>query len=182
MIDSKKEVSNKDSWRPCSNCKTPISLGSKYWVCSVSTCNRKRGSLVFCSVNCWDAHVPLMGHRSAWAEERWAPATKEPDLAKGTEEKPNSRRIMMGAAPKATGGRSSEFGRGDDDDALSARPPDEILIVASKVKAYIKARSGMNTSAGVMEELSDKVRALCDEAMIHAQKNERKTVLDRDFL
>jgi len=63
---------------------------------------------------------------------------------------------------------------------LAPPPPDEILVVASKVKAYINARSGLNTSAGVMEALSDKIRVLCDLAIRSAQQHERKTVLDRD--
>jgi histone H3/H4 len=63
---------------------------------------------------------------------------------------------------------------------LDPRPPDEVLVVASKVKAYIRARSGMNTSAGVMDALSEQVRKLCDDAIRTAMKNDRKTVLDRD--
>lgn len=57
----------------------------------------------------------------------------------------------------------------------------DILIVASKLKAYIKAKSDMSTSADVMEILSDKVRNLCDRAMDSARQNGRKTVMSRDF-
>lgn len=60
-------------------------------------------------------------------------------------------------------------------------PPKEILVVVSKLKAYIKARSDMNTSDTCMEVLSDRVRALCDEAIEMARKAGRKTVMDRDF-
>jgi hypothetical protein len=60
-------------WRTCSNCKKPIHHGQLYQVCSVSTCNRKRSSLVFCSVDCWDAHLPDANHRQAWAVEERAP-------------------------------------------------------------------------------------------------------------
>lgn len=60
-------------------------------------------------------------------------------------------------------------------------PPKEILVVASKLKAYIRARSEMNTSDGVMDVLSDRLRALCDEAIEMARKAGRKTVMDRDF-
>ena len=56
----------------------------------------------------------------------------------------------------------------------------DVLIVASKLKAYIKG-SGMSTSANVMPKLSDIVRKLCDEAIENAQKDGRKTVMDRDF-
>ncbi|MBM4370802.1 MAG: hypothetical protein FJ098_04065 [Deltaproteobacteria bacterium] len=61
------------AWKRCSTCRNPIPPGARYWVCSVSTCNRKRTGLFFCSPPCWDAHVPLMNHRDAWAEERRAP-------------------------------------------------------------------------------------------------------------
>ena len=57
----------------------------------------------------------------------------------------------------------------------------EVLIVASKVKAYIKAKSGMNTSASVMSVLSDRIRLLCDRAIEIAGADGRKTVMDRDF-
>jgi hypothetical protein len=61
-------------WRVCSNCKKPIRYSQIYWICSVSTCNRKRTGLVFCTIGCWDAHLPLANHRSAGAEQAQAPA------------------------------------------------------------------------------------------------------------
>ncbi|MCD6122622.1 MAG: NFYB/HAP3 family transcription factor subunit [Spirochaetales bacterium] len=57
----------------------------------------------------------------------------------------------------------------------------EILIVASKVKSYIKSKAGMNTSASVADTLSAKVRELCDQAIESAKKAKRKTVMDKDF-
>ena len=66
-----------DLWRRCSSCKKPILFRAKYWVCNVSTCNRKRTGLAFCDVSCWDAHVPMMNHRDSWAEERKAPSREE---------------------------------------------------------------------------------------------------------
>lgn len=57
----------------------------------------------------------------------------------------------------------------------------EVLIVASKVKAYIKDKAGMNCSASVVDGLSDKVRALCDEAIENAKAAKRKTVQDKDI-
>ena len=56
----------------------------------------------------------------------------------------------------------------------------EVMVIASKVKAYIKA-SGLNTSASVMSVLTDKVSAMCDQAVASAKNDGRKTVLDRDF-
>ena len=56
----------------------------------------------------------------------------------------------------------------------------EILIVVSKMKKYIRDRSGMNTSDAVANALGDHVRAVCDEAIRAAARDGRKTVLDRD--
>lgn len=58
----------------------------------------------------------------------------------------------------------------------------EILIVVSKLKAYIAARSDLSTSADVMEKLSDHLRNLCDKAITNARNSGRKTVMARDFL
>jgi hypothetical protein len=57
----------------------------------------------------------------------------------------------------------------------------EVLVVASKVKGYIRTKSTMNTSATVLDVLTEKVRQLCDSAIAKAQAEGRKTVLDRDF-
>jgi len=57
----------------------------------------------------------------------------------------------------------------------------EVLVVASKVKGLIRESSGMNTSAAVMDILSEKVRSLCLQAVEKAKQEGRKTVMDRDF-
>ncbi len=57
----------------------------------------------------------------------------------------------------------------------------EVLVVASKVKAYIKTSGDMKTSGSVLEVLSDRIRQLCDQAIETARSDGRKTVLDRDF-
>jgi hypothetical protein len=57
----------------------------------------------------------------------------------------------------------------------------EVLVVASKIKGYIKAHGEMKTSAGVLDALSDRLRAMCDQAIESARSDGRKTVLDRDF-
>ena len=57
----------------------------------------------------------------------------------------------------------------------------EVLIVVSKIKKYIKAKSGMNTSDGIIEALSEQVRAACDEAIRRAGEGGRRTVMARDF-
>ncbi|MBW2542836.1 MAG: hypothetical protein JRF15_12150 [Deltaproteobacteria bacterium] len=70
-------MSDETGWRRCSACKHPIERGATYWVCSVSTCNRKRTGLVFCSVTCWEVHLPGANHRESWAEERTAPMASD---------------------------------------------------------------------------------------------------------
>jgi histone H3/H4 len=57
----------------------------------------------------------------------------------------------------------------------------EVLVVASKIKAYIKDKGDMKTSANVLEVLSDRLRSMCDKAIESARSDGRKTVLDRDF-
>ncbi len=57
----------------------------------------------------------------------------------------------------------------------------EVLVVASKVKGYIRQKSEMKTSASVLEALSNRIRSMCDQAMENARNDGRKTVLDRDF-
>ena len=56
----------------------------------------------------------------------------------------------------------------------------EVLVVASKIKSYIKEKGGMNTSGAVPEELSKRVLALLDKAVENAKADGRKTVMDRD--
>lgn len=157
-------------FRVCSTCRKPIAFSARYYRCSVSTCNRPRTALYFCSVPCWDAHVPEARHRDAWAEETRAP-TREAWQAEQAaqlsteatvEEKPKGERKIV----------SRE---------AASDVPHEALIVVSKLKAYIRARSGFNTSDGVMDMLSDHLRRLCDLAIDNASVDNRKTVLDRDF-
>lgn len=57
----------------------------------------------------------------------------------------------------------------------------EVLVVASKVKNYIKDKGEMKTSSSVLSALSDRIRSMCDEAIESARSDGRKTVLDRDI-
>lgn len=57
----------------------------------------------------------------------------------------------------------------------------EILVVVSKLKNYIREKSSMNTSGGVAEVLSERIRQLCDRAIENARQDGRKTVMDRDL-
>tara|TARA_Y100000780_G_scaffold232595_1_gene268846 strand:+ start:152145 stop:152465 length:321 start_codon:yes stop_codon:yes gene_type:complete len=102
-----------------------------------------------------------MNHKSAWAEEEKAPYESYSD-----ERSP--RRRIVASKPSV-------------EKKVSSNLPQDILIVVSKMKNYIKAKSDMNTSADVADKLSDVVRAFCDEAIEEAQKEGRKTVMGRDF-
>lgn len=57
----------------------------------------------------------------------------------------------------------------------------EVLVVTSKVKNYIRSKAEMNTSGNVPPALSDIIRRLCDQAVERARSDGRKTVMDRDF-
>jgi hypothetical protein len=171
-------------WRRCSSCKAPIAFGVTYWVCNVSTCNQKRTGLAFCTVSCWDAHLSVVRHRESWALEKRAPS--EAEWRKTAEGAPA--RVLRLATPAPAPRRESAertprriLPASGHSTPSRVEPPREILIVASKLKDYIRARSGMNTSDGALEPLSDAVRRLCDQAIRKAAAAERKTVLARDF-
>ena len=57
----------------------------------------------------------------------------------------------------------------------------EVLCVVSKTKKYIKDKGGMNTSASATLALTEIIEKCCDQAIENANKDGRKTVLDRDF-
>jgi hypothetical protein len=179
-------------WLLCSACRKAIRFGSTHWVCSVSTCNRDRTRLVFCSVSCWDSHVATLRHRDAWAVEARAPSRGEG--ARDEPAEPAARAPAPAAIPAAPAARPL---------APSAPPPpapaggsvtahaggpalsnhydhDDVLVVVSKVKKYIRDRGGMNTSDAVAEALGAHVRKVCDDAIRNAVRDGRKTVLDRD--
>ena len=160
-------------WRRCSACKKPIDFGVLYWVCSVSTCNRKRTGLVFCSVSCWEVHLPVARHREAWAEERTAPSEAQARASAAASSAPGPKREPRRIIPAQPVQRAVA---NETDDV-----PQEILIVASRLKAYIQASAGFNVSDRVLGPLSTIVRKVCDEAIRNARRDERKTVLERDI-
>lgn len=153
-----------NQWRKCSSCKKSIAFGAKYYVCSVSTCNSQRTGYVFCSVPCFEVHLPSARHKDAAAIESFAPK-REPTR---TIVKPGA------SAPAAVSASSSSS-------SAKSTMPREVLIIASRLKEYIQARADMNTSQSVMDVLSDYVRVTCDRAIDNARADGRKTVMDRDF-
>lgn len=170
-------MSAENQWRRCSACKKPIPFGSVHWVCNVSTCNRARTALAFCSVSCWEVHLPVAKHRQAWAVEMTAPGRAQAAVGASLE-----------GVEKATSGASAVEGR-EKRRILPATPvaaskpsvPHEVLIVASRLKEYVRLRSGFNTSERVLEPLSEIVRRVCDRAMENAEREGRKTLLERDI-
>lgn len=154
-------------WRKCSSCKKEISFGAKYFVCSVSTCNNERTGYVFCSIACFETHLPGARHRDAGAIEKVAPTKAQ---AQGDTRAPA--RILIKSPAASTSSQAS---------STKAAAPQEVLIIASRLKEYIQVRSDFNTSASVMDVLSDHVRILCDRAIENARADGRKTVMDRDF-
>ena len=147
-------------WRKCGTCKKEIIWGSTYQQCSVSSCRK----FAYCSVDCWAVHDSVMGHMSAAATEERAPS-------KDSENTPK-RRLIVSSSPSSPNSSAGQT-RGSVDL--------DVLIVASKLKKYVKDRHDLNTSANVMDRLSDLVRSLVDDAVIRARQEGRKTLMDRDF-
>lgn len=118
-------------WKPCSSCKKEIGFNTKYYECSVSTCTGSRTGYVFCSVQCWERHVPGAKHRDAAAVEKKSPTQAEFDKSL---EVPapvgGQRRIIASSTPSVS--------------AALKKDENEILVVVSKVKAYIKSQADMN--------------------------------------
>lgn len=182
-----------ERWRRCSACKNDIALSAVYWVCSVSTCNRVRTALVFCSVDCWEIHLPTERHREAWAVEKRAP--KVPDPPEGAARMRTTSGHGPVSGPGGAGGHSGQAGPGrgagagsapraivrraaaDEDESL----PTDILVVASKLKTYVREVAGFNTSDRVMLVLSDVLRKLCDQAIGNARRAGRDIVESRDL-
>jgi hypothetical protein len=158
-------------WRKCSVCKKAIGFKSKYFICSVSTCNGQRTGYVFCSVACFEVHLPGARHRDAGAIEKTAPSEAEAKAQQAAEAS-----AATASAPKRVMATTQSA-------PSSTKPnaPREVLVVVSKVKDYIRARSEMNTSDSIMPLLSELIRQACDDAIDAAREEGRKTVLDRDF-
>ena len=233
-------------WKKCTECRNDIEFGANYYQCSVSTCNRTRMPLVFCSVICWDSHLSTVRHRDAGAIEAKAPTKQQwerdqaddherptapsrpnpipsvmsrptsapavlsrpspsatsdsvqPVRARSDETRPNlvppmpaadqQRRVVVAttSAPSPSPASpalspASSPASSSDGPAMSDAFDKDILIVVSKMKKYIKDRSGFNTSDQIVDVLSDHVRAICDEAIRCAARDDRKTILERDI-
>ncbi len=58
---------------------------------------------------------------------------------------------------------------------------EDVLVVVSKLKNYIRETSGMNTSGNVTGILTQMIKKVCDKAIENAKNDGRKTVMDRDI-
>jgi histone H3/H4 len=207
-------------FRLCSSCRRPLDFGTRYYTCSVSTCNRVKMPLTFCSVACFQAHVPTLRHRDAWAEEKRAPSFEAWEAERTTREEQErlAEAALTRQRSEATNlierfegtsdngrfrGTVSNQGAGvfvrassverqaatatgwkpaaSKELAMSDEVTKEVLVVVSKVKTYIRTKSGMNTSDAVTEALSELVRSTCDQAVERAKSEGRKTVMARDI-
>ena len=181
------------AWMLCSACRKEIGFRTIHWVCSVSTCNRSRTRLVFCSVACWDSHLSTVRHRDAGAIEAIAPSRAE--AAREARVEPVRREpvpvahapapvvrpsAVVAPVPPRPAGVGSVTAHAGGPALSNHYDHDDVLVVVSKVKKYIRDRSGMNTSDAVAEALGAHVRKVCDDAIRNAGRDGRKTVLDRD--
>lgn len=66
-------VTRREFYARCSVCKGEIRWGATWYKCTVSTCNRTRVALQFCSTDCWDSHLPEARHRDPGFTEQKAP-------------------------------------------------------------------------------------------------------------
>ncbi len=154
-------------FRRCSTCREPIAFEADYFRCSVSTCNRKRTPLYFCSVACWDAHQADARHRDAGAEPVRAPSREAWERELASERRKLEEKGAHAAPTLAQ---------------VKGRNAKEVLVVAQRFKDYVRDRAGMNTSERALFALSDELRKLADEAILAAGKDGRKTVMDRDLV
>lgn len=161
-------------WKKCSTCKNEIAFGTIYYECSVSTCRGARLGLKFCSVACWDAHLGFARHRSATADEMRSPSRSEftrlqeaegETMSQGSEQ---SKKVVVRTS--AEGSPMAAAGGGV-----------ETLIVVSKVKAFIREKSGFNTSSDCIDALTQVIVRECLNGIENARLDSRKTVMARDI-
>ncbi|MEM7151522.1 MAG: hypothetical protein AAF799_01725 [Myxococcota bacterium] len=191
MASTGSSIDEKNTWKRCSTCRGPIAFASTFYVCSVSTCNRKRTTYRFCSVACWEEHLPMMRHREAWAVEETSPKhAQSPAQAQAPARKPAQRPTAevsaMSASPRAKERDPSAPRRrirvgSAPKPAVDDPKSDEVLVVVSRFKSHVRERYGVNTSDGVFGVLSDHLRDVCRQAVDNARADGRKTVMDRDF-
>jgi hypothetical protein len=123
----------------------------------------------------------MMRHREAWAETAHAPTREEWERSRAEEAAATTTKLEERTVNEAAGEKASEASEASSNTSGQSDAPRDVLVVVSKLKSYIKAKSGMNTSDGIIEVLSDHLRRIADQAIESAKSDGRKTVLDRDI-
>lgn len=67
----------KNTFGRCCMCRKEIPYEAQYYRCSVGTCNLGRIKLLFCSIKCWEDHLPTARHKSADYVTESAPKKSE---------------------------------------------------------------------------------------------------------
>lgn len=191
-------------WRHCSSCKKNILFRQKYYECSVSTCQGKRTGYVFCSIPCWERHLPGAKHRDAGAIEKVAPSLEAYLAAEAATQTVGSQTAAASSTPSTTVATSTTASSASMSQSSGARyivpsrpsqtpsqtsshsltassSEQDVLVVVSKLKSYIKDQSDMNTSGDVPDVLSQMIRLISDQAIQNARNDGRKTVMARDY-
>lgn len=167
---------NISEWRKCSSCKKSIGFNQTYYECSVSTCTGARTGYVFCSVSCWEVHLPGAKHRNAGAVEKKSPTLQQYQAQQQAVVNPS---VEVSSGPQR---RLIPQGAAVSSNKKISSMADEVLVVVSKMKQHIRDLSEMNTSEDVNQVLSDLIRNECEKAIERARAAGRKTVMARDFL
>ena len=103
-------------------------------------------------------------HKSAGAVEEMSPANAPKAQPAAT----SGRRIIPKQKMSAPSNR--QIAKGGD-----------VLVIASRMKDFINNQSEFNTSAAVMNVLSDHLRHVAMQAIDNARSEGRKTVMDQDL-
>lgn len=167
----------RETWRTCTSCRLPIGFEVPHFRCSISTCNRKRTFLVFCSLPCWEAHREETNHRDGWAVTATSPT---PELWRAEVGQDRARLAEKGRRADATAPET--LAAKMDAQAGVKKGPREPLIVVTRFKDYVANKAPMSVSDGVFPVLSDHVREIVNRAAVLSVSHGRKTLLDRDVL
>ena len=132
--------------------------------------------MTFCSPACWDGHLGAARHREAYAEEQHSPSKMDFIRAQAEE-------VGADMSEKRKIFRFEDQSNTAQNNIGSAKDHSEVdtLVVVSKVKAFIREQSEMNTSQCAIDALTDVVVSACMNGIRKASAAGRKTVMGRDI-
>ncbi|MDX9724661.1 MAG: hypothetical protein RBU37_28185 [Myxococcota bacterium] len=107
--------------------------------------------------------MPQERHREAWAIEKRSPSREEVEQTS----------VKQASAAQA---EASAL-------ASAADAPKEILVVASRYQGYLGERLGAEcrVERSLLHRLSEALRELCDDGIVKARADGRKTLMARDL-